>query len=778
MNRKSYWSIPALIVSILIFSTVAFLTSCSSSSHRTTTVSIAATSGTPQSAAVGTAFGAPLVATVSTNGTPTSGVSVTFTAPSTGASGTFATSTPAATDTETTNSSGVATSQIFTANTTAGMYTVTASATGATANASFSLSNTAGAATTLAATGGTPQNVVVGATAASLVANVTDADSNPVMGVAVTFTAPLAPGPTGSFTSSGTNAETVMTDASGNATASDFVANSTTGGPYDVVATATGLTSVNFALTNTPAVVVGSNTYVYYLSGQELINSGPNYYAIAGAVTIDSTGAVTAGEQDYNDGFGVTSPGEPNTPDSITGGTLTVDGATGQGTLTLITNNSAVGDAGTITLGVQFVNDNHALITEYDDTATSSGSLDLQVAGNPNGNFAFTISGVDNGYFPVAFGGVYSAGSGTVNGTLDVNDSGTVVTGTAFTATSGNGDGFGRTVVTGVTNPVTATPITFVSYVVGAEVLRIIDVDAVDSAVGSAFGQGTAAFTNASLPASVFSMFGNPFGSQFGALGQFTTSNTGVDPASFAGVGDDNEVGNVVQSLDATITGTYSLQSSGVNGYGTLTVGSANLGDVQLLGVYMTDPALNLNDPNNTTTGLGGGLLLDLDSILPGGTGVVTPQAAPGFSGNYAAGWQNFNIFASCTLCEFDMVAQGSISSGGTLSLTGGLVSDPFETLGLGVQFTNSASFTGTLLADSTNVGRYTMESPNALAAMIDGATGTFGTAAYSAAPDQAFWLETDSNAVFLGPLSLQGDLSTLPAVKKAAAKTQGKQKQ
>lgn len=75
-----------------------------------TPVSIVATSGTPQSANCGTQYTNPLMATI----TPAlSGVSVTFTAPASGASGTFAGGTN--TETVVTNAAGVATSSVFTA---------------------------------------------------------------------------------------------------------------------------------------------------------------------------------------------------------------------------------------------------------------------------------------------------------------------------------------------------------------------------------------------------------------------------------------------------------------------------------------------------------------------------------------------------------------------------------------------------------------------------------------------------------------------------------------
>jgi YVTN family beta-propeller protein len=86
-----------------------------------------ATGGTPQSTPITTSFAIPLAVTVTgVDGQPVSGVVVTFTAPNSGASGTFPSNSTTAT--ATTNSSGVATAPAFTANTTLGSYTVTASA--------------------------------------------------------------------------------------------------------------------------------------------------------------------------------------------------------------------------------------------------------------------------------------------------------------------------------------------------------------------------------------------------------------------------------------------------------------------------------------------------------------------------------------------------------------------------------------------------------------------------------------------------------------------------
>jgi hypothetical protein len=109
---------------------------------------VSVVSGSSQSTTVGTAFASPLVAVVKDAlGNPVPGVIVTFTAPSSGASGTFANST--ASTTATSASNGQATASTYTANTVAGSgYSIAASAVGAT-SAGFSETNSPGAATKL-----------------------------------------------------------------------------------------------------------------------------------------------------------------------------------------------------------------------------------------------------------------------------------------------------------------------------------------------------------------------------------------------------------------------------------------------------------------------------------------------------------------------------------------------------------------------------------------------------------------------------------------------------
>lgn len=775
MNRKIYTSIFAALAVLAL----GLLTGCSSSSKPAPTIAITASGGTPQNnVVVGTAFAA-LQATVTSNGSPASGVTVTF---AVNAASNGATCTPSSTS-ATTNSSGQA-SITCTAGDTAGSFTVTATTTGTTTSASFSLSSVAAAAATISIGSGNSQSATVSTAFANpLVANVVDAFSNPVAGVSVTFTVNAgSTGASGAFGTSASATDNETTDANGNATTSQTLTANGTAGTFTVTASSGSLTSVNFTETNTAVVVVTSNNYVFYASGQELPNAsnGGNYsyYAIAGALTIDANGNIVGnGEEDYNDGKGNTSPGEPNTPDTITAElnpALVVDPTTGIGTLTLLSSNANTGVGGMQVFAVQFVNANHALITQFDGSATSSGSLDLQTAPGSETNYSFAITGTDTSFNSWAFGGVFGIGSTGITGTLDENDAsaGATSTGNSFSATPATADSFGRSVITGITDPLTSTAITFASYTVGPEAMRIIDVDFTDTGVGSAFGQTGTTFNDASLGSSVFTMAGQ-WSAVYASAGQVTTDGGGNITG---GIADDNEIDTPYQQEGGSVSGTYDLVSSGVNGYGSIALSGD--GDITTLGLYAVGN-VNINDPNNTTTDMGGALVVDLDTFLPGGMGVVTPQTdttATDFNGNYAAGFQNFNDFAICCDVELDMVGPFTVASGvlSTASI-GADDSDPSGSwTGTPAESTGD-SFSSTPL--SLSAGYFTMVQPNnPLAATINGGSGVLDADIYQASATTLYWIEFDTNGLFLGPIETQGSLTGMPAAKKPVTKAQPKQ--
>jgi len=233
-----------------------------------------------------------------------------------------------------------------------------------------------------------------------------------------------------------------------------------------------------------------------------------------------------------------------------------------------------------------------------------------------NGGYAFTLSGVDPSYDPVASGGVFSvSGNSLSNGVVDVNDVGTVTTGTTFTGTISAADSFGRGMMTG-----TALGNTIVYYMVGPEVIRIINMDTTDSAVGSAFAQGSTTFTGASLGSSVFTVNASNSGIEYSLAGMFTVPTAGT----LQGVADIDEQGWMVDSA-SPIAGSYSISNAlgatTYNGYGSLTITPGSLGYFTTVGLYMTDPNLNLNDPNNASGG-GGANSAVLIAIIGIGLGI------------------------------------------------------------------------------------------------------------------------------------------------------------
>jgi hypothetical protein len=236
---------------------------------------------------------------------------------------------------------------------------------------------------------------------------------------------------------------------------------------------------------------------------------------------------------------------------------------------------------------------------------------------------------------------------------------------------------------------------------------------------------------------------------------------TSPGPGTFKGVGDVDEEGVLSRAVTIGPAGTaYSIAS---NGYGTLTIPAGAFQDVSLMGIYMTDPNLNLNDPNNTSSGLGGALIANLDPMTVG-TGVLVPQtdtSTASFAGNYAFGAQDFAVPPSPGGWEFDFVGRGSVV-GGVLSGTG-LASDPFDFFG-GSATDSDVTFNGTATPDVANVGRYTMAT-NPLAITVTGDTPKdFNMVLYQTSGGQFFWMEEDASSLSLGFLQQQTTSPPFPA--------------
>jgi hypothetical protein len=520
---------------------------------------------------------------------------------------------------------------------------------------------------------------------------------------------------------------------------------------------ALGLVAIGFGGcsggSSTPPVPapVRTQNFVFSVLGVALNDGGHTPYNIAGVVSIatDGSGKVTAGVQDYSDGEAIASP-QPQ-GDTIMSGTLSTQ-ANGLGTLTLVTNNAKLGVAGTETFAVAFTNPNHALISQFDGSATSSGSLDSQMSVVlPTGAYSFVASGSGVNGEAVVEGGVFTVdGSGNITGTGDLNDGGDVARGTAIPAGAmlSAPNALGRGTIT--TNAVLFGTVSY--YTVSPRVFRIVETELGSTAVGTAYSQGTSpAYTNSSIGASVFSL-GEGF-AFYAAAGQLTTnavaaaksqssvSSEAESTNTFTGVGDLNDLSHSPLPA-ASFSGTYSLAP---NGYGTMTFnpsgGNPGFGDVVTLGLYAVDPTINLLDVNDTTNASGGILLAEMDRNLPG-TGLLilqTDTTLADFSGSFA--------FAAGGLTTapagFDFVGEATLSAG-AFSGTGA-VSDPFGAATPKAGEFSGIAFSAAAAADETNAGRFTFD-PFALSGT--GITGTVDTTftAYQANATQAFIVQMDSN--------------------------------
>jgi streptogramin lyase len=258
---------------------------------------VTANGGANQQTTSNTAFAANLAACVTDLDSQPVSTDVTFTAPASGASGTFAGG--GTTATVTSDVSGCATAPVFTANDTAGFYSVTAQAGTTSTAATLALTNISpDIRINEAGVGITRMNANATATPA-LEARVTS-DDVPLAGATVTFTAPSS-GASGTF-ANGTTVATALSGVDGIATAPEYTANSTLG-QYEVTAATAGASSdAHLAVFNDPpASTLPVTEYPDASTGEGFggIASGPDgalWYTASGAAVnrITTGGTITS----------------------------------------------------------------------------------------------------------------------------------------------------------------------------------------------------------------------------------------------------------------------------------------------------------------------------------------------------------------------------------------------------------------------------------------------------------------------------------------------------
>jgi hypothetical protein len=465
------------------------------------------------------------------------------------------------------------------------------------------------------------------------------------------------------------------TTASGSPTMYTAPATAPAGGT--IMVTATSVTDPTKSAQATIVIglpSVADGTYVFSLSG--LQNPSGQPYLVAGVFVV-SSGAITGGEQDYTvHPFGTSFTGVAADLISGSGGSIATS-LDGNITITLATCNSTdctstdtnVGVKGVETLDASAVSPVRLLVTEFDKSATASGTIDLQTStAAPSGGYAFYLGGVDKNALTLAMGGVINIDSpGAISGTgsvFDINDGyyynpnfGFQLSDQMFApSTVSAPDKFGRVTFNLSTNSTSVPPIILAGYIVDATHIRLVESSDSFSAYtgGTAIGQGTntGTFSGTLISGSSF---------VFSATGKDSTND---GPFQTAGVLTAASGGNV----------------SGTLNYNDLFVGTQT--PIPFTGTYTVDPTGRVTLSNLTDgvvisaqlylTGSGAGMvgtMISMDMTDAAG-GLAYQQTGGPYTSSSLSGKYVMNATGNDP-SESELDAVGPITADGMSAFTG-----------------------------------------------------------------------------------------------------------
>jgi hypothetical protein len=535
---------------------------------------------------------------------------------------------------------------------------------------------------------------------------------------------------------------------------------------------------------------------------------GNGAFGMVASVTLDGNGNVIGGEADGSaNGFYWNAP-------SITG-TYALD-ATGHGDISLSLQSTTC--CGTLqqTHGITATSNSHLVIAEEDQfnglTIGAVGSMDLQTAGptfsgsQVSGGYSFTLAGYSAAAGENAsWGGIFTAdGTATASSSGNItggifdenvgNDGGgsgynamTGAAGLPFTGTYTAPDTDGRGIITLSGSPDSpascgATPLPacteYVYYIVTPEALQLTSMTNVGNAGngGTAFGQGSLATaandTTAALSGGfIFTYYGfgdnNNGGDSDAAAGQFATDGNGNVTTGIMdlNVSDGGAPAPTIATTDISLAGSTYLFSGSPRG--TLTTPSG-----QIYNVYLTDPNLNLLDPNNPN-GAGGALLFEANNpSAPYGNaiGLAIPQATPApaaLAGSYAILLSNQSNLGGC--CSYDGGFTGDFAVSTTTPYTFSGEGD-FQGTGTNNATLTTGPLTGTFTANTNNPGQFTgtITTTPSFPFGIGGTTpGTENVDLFLANGSQGFIIETDTMAPIFGAIEAQGTITGAAAAKR-----------
>ena len=259
-----------------------------------------------------------------------------------------------------------------------------------------------------------------------------------------------------------------------------------------------------------------------------------------------------------------------------------------------------------MTLDFVLEDSSHGLVTEFDGTASGSGTFDVQTSGtSPAGTYAFSFSGYSSSGNPFATVGNFAVGAGgSVTGLEDFNEDGII----AYSGETLSGTlAVGPSSTPGTTLTTTAyNGLVFDVYAIDATHLKFIEMDTVATLSGEAFSQsssaipaGTMAFTLQGFsPANSFSPF---------AAGGFmvTDSNLNVTNASTEDWAENGSSGGptgFTGTFTAGGTGRYTLGNLGGFVGGTTYAAYPSSGGLLLLEIDNAGITSGAAYPQTSTT--------------------------------------------------------------------------------------------------------------------------------------------------------------------------------
>ncbi|MFZ1130091.1 MAG: hypothetical protein WCA97_08900 [Terriglobales bacterium] len=278
-----------------------------------------------------------------------------------------------------------------------------------------------------------------------------------------------------------------------------------------------------------------------------------------GGFTLDGSGTITAGTQDFNE-----NGSSANLTDlALTGSVVLNSGSTTAGTATLTTG-SAFGS-----LGFDFwvVDSTHLKLIETDSGAVLAGDAFTQQTSIPAGTLAYTLGGFDSGGGPFVAGGLLSVSGTTLTGIEDFNDAGNTGSEPNVTGPCVLTAGRCALSLSGFSNG-SLNNFIFAAYPSSGGI-QLLEIDSLGLTQGAAYTQSATSF--AASEGYGFNLSGTN-GNEVDDIAQFNALGATVSP-NMTGILDENDLTAPLNPV--TLSGTYTPDSP-VDGRGSISVPNIN----------------------------------------------------------------------------------------------------------------------------------------------------------------------------------------------------------